>query len=548
MSEIPEKWDLETEVLVIGTGGAGLTAAILAHDHGAGVTVVERSEKVGGTTAWSGGSVWVPCNHHMAEKGFSDTREAALKYCKALAKGRASDELIEAFVDVSPEMLKYMEKNTSVTFVTHKMPDYHPEIEGGAIGRGLGTGLFSINGLGDWLDKLRRSPQVGIPMTFEEVDRWGSVFMKPQNIPWDEIAKRMEDGLVGMGESLIGHLFKACLDRGIEPLLNTRGLELVIQGGRVVGLSGEQQGKKWYARAGKAVILACGGFEWNQELVESFLPGPVTQPNSPRVNEGDGLKMAISVGAQLGNMSETWGFPSLGIPGEEVDGHPWYRAMLLERSSPHCIIVNRQGKRFVNEAACYSDMFRPLWYVDENTLEHVNIPCWHIFDQQFHDKYPMANTIMPGDNIPPWIIQGDTLEELAQKAGIDPGGLKTTCARFNKTAGEGVDHDFNRGKSAYDRYWGDQDHGPNPSLGTIEKPPFYAWECHPGGVGTKGGPKTNTKGQVLHISGRPIPGLYAAGNVMSVVSGPSYWGAGATIGPAMTFGYICGKNAAIEEP
>ena len=177
MTEIPEKWDLDTEVLVVGTGGAGLAAAILAHDCGAKVAVVERSDKVGGTTAWSGGSVWIPCNHHMGEKGFSDSREAALKYSKALAKGQAADELIEAFVDTGPEMLKYMEEHTSVTFVTHRMPDYHPEIEGGAVGRGLGTGLFCINELGNWAEKLRRSPQVGIPMTFEEVDRWGSAFM-----------------------------------------------------------------------------------------------------------------------------------------------------------------------------------------------------------------------------------------------------------------------------------------------------------------------------------------------------------------------------------
>jgi hypothetical protein len=173
------------------------------------------------------------------------------------------------------------------------------------------------------------------------------------------------------------------------------------------------------------------------------------------------------------------------------------------------------------------------------------MPSWHIFDQQFFDKYNML-TIMPGEDVPPWVTRANTLEELAQTVGIDAQGLKETCRRFNKFAEEGVDHDFQRGSSSYDHYWGDKDHLPNPSLGTIEKPPFYAMPNYCGALGTKGGPKINSNGQVLHISGKPIPRLYAAGNVTASVSGPGYWGAGGTIGPAMTFGFICGKNAAQE--
>ena len=192
-------------------------------------------------------------------------------------------------------------------------------------------------------------------------------------------------------------------------------------------------------------------------------------------------------------------------------------------------------------------MVKPLWHVDENTLEYANLPAWFIIDQQYHENY-VFQTIMPGDTVPPWVDQADTLEGLADKVGINAEGFKATVSRFNQFALEGVDYDFQRGKSLFDQYWGDKDHEPNPCLGTIEKPPFYAFQAHVGCLGTKGGPKTNTKGQVLHLNGELIPGLYAAGNAMAGVSGPCYWGGGGTLGPALTFGYICGKNAAERKP
>lgn len=541
----PENWDLETDVIVVGTGAAGLSAAILAHDNGAKVTVLERSDKVGGTTSCSGGLLWVPQNHRMSENGFADSREEALVYCKALTKGRSSDELVERFVDIVPEMALYMEENTPLQLECVPYPDYHPDMAGGHTAeapRSLGPELFDKNELGDSRSNLRLSPFLPIPMTFTELSEWEAM-TKPHQIDFGLMSQRMEAGLSGAGEALMGYLYKGCLDRDIEPVLKTRAIELIVEDGEVIGLLAQPENKALTINAGKGVILACGGFEWSEELKSRFLPGDITHPNTPPFNEGDGLKMAISAGANLGNMSECWGFPSIVIPGEEYDGKPMNRLAFTERALPHCIIVNKSGRRFVNEAAAYNDMFKAFWLLDENSCEYANLPAWHIFDQQFFDRYACMTTL-PGDSVPEYIERADTVENLAQIVGIDPIGLTSTIKRFNQFAEEGVDHDFQRGESYYDQHWGDRDNKPNPNLGVLEKPPFYALRTYTGAIGTKGGPVTDKNAQVVHISGKTIPGLYAAGNAMAGVSGPSYWGGGGTIAPAMVFGYLAGIHAA----
>jgi len=545
MAKKPEKWDLETDVLVVGTGGGALTAAIAAHDMGAKVTVIERSDKVGGTTAISGGGIWVPCNHRMAEKGLSDSRADALKYCKALTKGRAADELVEAYVDTGPEMVKYLEKHTPLEFECASYPDYHPDIEGGHSGeasRTLGALIYNTNELGDSGSNLRPNPIMSLPMNHTEMEKW-TALSKPFAIPFDVIQERMEAGFTGLGGALMAPLYKGCLDRGIEPILNTRGLELVMSKGRAIGLMARQEGRDFHIGTNKGIILGCGGFEWNEALKAQFLPCDITHPNSPPHNEGDGLKMVMAVGADLGNMSENWGFVSIVDPGAEYDGRQLSQACLAERSLPHSIIVNSKGRRFVNEAANYNDMAKPFYIVDPNTCEYTNVPAWIILDQQYFDNYTFMG-ILPGSPVPDYIERADTPEELAQKTGMDPAGLSATIGQFNEYALKGVDPDFQRGKCAYDQYYGDAAHKPNPNMGTIEKPPFYALQVHCGSLGTKGGPKTNTKAQVLHVSGKSIPGLYAVGNMAAGVSGPSYWGGGATIGISMVFGYIAGRHAA----
>ncbi len=534
------KWEREADVVVVGSGGSALTAAILAHDHGAKVLVLEKADKIGGTTAVSGGGVWVPMNHHMKDVGATDSREEALTYCKRLTAGRAPDELVETFVDTAHQMVRYLEEKTPVRFVATTLPDYQAEFPGGKLaGRSLDQEFFAKAELGDWAEKLRPSPLMFVPLTMEEALK---SMGNPASVSMDKVVERMEAGLVGSGNALIGRLLKACLDRGIAILLETPARRLIQEDGRVVGLIAEQGGREVAIRARGGVILACGGFEWNQELWSRFQPTAITHHCSPPQNEGDGLIMAMELGADLGNMSEAWLYPGATIPGEEHEGLPVSRWVIGERTLPHCTVVNRYGQRFTNEGANYNDMSKALYTFDPNRLEFRNLPCWSIMDGQFRRRYPIL-TVMPTDPDPEWLPKANSLRELAQQVGIDPDGLEATIRRFNEFARKGKDEDFGRGESAYERWMGDPN-APHPNLGTIEEPPFYALSIHVAAAGTKGGPRTNTKGQVLDVRGQVIQGLYAAGNAMAGISGPGYYGGGGTIGLGMTWGYICGIHAA----
>jgi succinate dehydrogenase/fumarate reductase flavoprotein subunit len=309
----------------------------------------------------------------------------------------------------------------------------------------------------------------------------------------------------------------------------------------VTGVDAEQGSDVTRINA-RAVVLASGGFEWNPDLWSRFQPGTLAQQCSPPYNEGDALLMAAELGADLANMNEAWLYPGFAIPGEEHEDRPVSRWVIGERTLPHAIVVNRYGRRFTNEGANYNDMAKSLLAFDPSTFEPRNLPCWSVMDSQYRKSYPIM-TVMPRDPDPDWLPKFDTLEALATGLAIDPAGLAATVERFNGFARNQKDQDFGRGESAYERWLGDAN-GPHPCLGTIEEPPFYALPLHLAAAGTKGGPRTNTKGQVLHVRGGVIPGLYAAGNAMAGVSGPGYYGGGGTIGLAMTWGYICGINAA----
>jgi len=544
MSKI-KKWDMETDVLIVGSGGAALTAALTAQDRGARTVVLERTDKVGGTTAVSGGAAWVPANHCMREVGITDTRDEALVYCKSITTGRTEDELLETFVDRGPEMLQYIEKTTSAKWVPMSMPDYHPEHEGGKRGgRAVELGEFKKEVLGEWANKLRESPYLFFPLTNEEIFRTYDAGLKPQNLPIELIEERMDRGLLYQGNALIGYLLKGCLDRNVTIFLETRAYELIRENGRVIGLRAEREGKDFLVKASGGVVLACGGFEWNERLKANFISGSLTHPHTPPFNEGDGLIMAAEVGAELANTSEAWWFPASVVPGEEYEGKRLTHLVFAERLCPHTILVNRYGQRFVNEAANYNDLGKAFSYFDPNAYGYRNLPCWAVFDSQYREKYVVV-TVLPNDPDPEWLVSDETLEGLAQKVGIDPAGLKETVGRFNGFVKEGTDRDFGRGDSYYDRYIGDQE-SLHPNLGTIEKSPFYALPIYSGALGTKGGPRTNKEGRVLNVRGEVIPGLYAAGNAMAQISGPGCHGPGGTIGIGMTWGYMCGINAAEE--
>jgi succinate dehydrogenase/fumarate reductase flavoprotein subunit len=540
-------WDDEADLVVAGTGGGGLTAAIAAHEAGASVIVLEKAALVGGTTAVSGGVVWVPNNPKMKALGLADSRDEAAAYMMRIADGRTTRELTERYLDASLEMIALLEDRTSLRFqAIADYPDYHPEMPGGRRGgRPLDCGLFDTNELGAWSSKLRRNPVNGrSPMTIPEAMGWG-VFWNPMGYDHKLVYERYKKGIVHGGTSLVGKLLQACLARGIEPRLETPARELVLDGsGAVVGVIAERgAGGRLRIRARKGVLLASGGFEWSEELRKAFLPLELTHPLSPPQCEGDGLRMAMAAGAALGNMAEAWWTPAIAIPGETREGKPLYRGDFSVRCLPHSIIVNRYGKRFTTESHNYNDATKPFLHHDPSRYERPNVPAWLVVDQAYVDAYALVTT-PPGKPPADWVIRGETLEELATKAGISAGGLADTVRRFNELAERGVDDDFRRGESAFERYYGDPRHRPNPNLGAIARPPFYALPIHAGAMGTKGGPKVDVDGRVQHVSGHAIPGLYAAGNVMCAVAGHGYAGPGITICTAMTWGYLGARHAA----
>jgi 3-oxosteroid 1-dehydrogenase len=531
------------DVVVVGSGAAGLTAAITAHDRGLKTAVLERTDKFGGATSASGGMVWIPLNHHMKEVDIADSKEEAMTYIRRLSLGRVDEDVMEAFVDSGAAMLKYIEEKTPVRMVPSLMPDYRPDLPGSKPGgRSMCADLFESTRLGEWSEKLRPAPLTFLPITIEELYGKWHAMTNPKKMPWDIITQRRKKNILGCGRALAAALFKGCLDRNIPVFLETRAQTLITQQGQVSGLVAEKNGQKIAIHASRGVILASGGFEWNENFKRQFLPGFLTHNITPPFcGEGDGLKMAMEAGADLCNMTEAWGLVAGQIPGELEEGRPLSYNLVIERSIPHSILVNKNGRRFVNESCNYNDLYRAFNTFNPSTYEYANLPAWLIFDKNYREKY-LCIKVMPHHPDPDWLKRDDTLAGLAGQIGVHAENLENTVLRFNTFAAQGKDPDFLRGDNIYDRYNGDPDHAPNPCLGPIEKPSFYALPVYPGSCGTKGGAKVNPMGQVIGVNSQPIKGLYAAGNVMGGVTGPGYGGAGGTIGPAMTWGYICARN------
>jgi 3-oxosteroid 1-dehydrogenase len=293
------------------------------------------------------------------------------------------------------------------------------------------------------------------------------------------------------------------------------------------------------------VVIATGGFEWNQELVKTFLRGPMTGPVSVPENEGDGLLMAMEVGASLGNMSSAWWMMSVKESSAQGQGtHPHYLLCTSERSRPGSIMVNRSGRRFVNEASNYNALGFALHNFDPGDYGYPNLPYWLIVDNRYTSKYRFF-TGSPGKPLPPYVKTADTLEQLGALLGIDGEALAASAERFNAMVRNGHDDDFGRGDNSNDNFWGDPSFEPPfCTLGVIDEPPFHAVELEAGALGTCGGPRTDADARVLDLDGNPIGGLYACSNAMAGVTAGAYGGAGGTLGPGMTFGFIAGRHAA----
>jgi succinate dehydrogenase/fumarate reductase flavoprotein subunit len=547
MSDVSTEFD----VLVLGTGAAGLTAAVTAAVCGARVAVFEKHERVGGTSAYSGGMIWVPANPYRPPHR-ADSREDALTYLHALSNDMLSDELIEAYVDAGPEMTRFLEEHTPIEWTcVPDFPDFHPEQPGAASkgGRTLECPPYPWGELGEWQDRVQVSPY--FPDTHIAVGETTLGQPVPLEIPPEVRQRRIDNDERGLGLSLIARLLRGCLDRGVPIKTEYRAVELVMEDGRVAGVVFETSAGTEIVHAPN-VVLATGGFEWDEQLRRSFLRGPLTHPVSVPTNTGDSLRMAMRVGAMLGNMREAWWMPVIEVPESVI---PTGRQLLTaERTFPGSIMVNRSGRRFTNEAANYN-AFGAAFHEQDTTLGvYKNLPCWMVFSQRFLDHYGLAGDITGGAGVEKngdrphaqeWIIASDTFLGLAEKLGLPPGSLEATVERFNAHARAGHDPDFHRGDGIFDRWYGDpnrRDGTAAPTLGPIEGGPFYAVEVKSGALGTKGGPLTDAHGAVLHVDGHRIEGLYAAGNAMSSPMGMTYGGAGGTLGPAMIFGYLAGRD------
>ena len=531
------------DVVVLGSGAAALAAAVSASGHGAEtIGVFEKASVIGGTSAMSGGMIWIPENHHMKNKRLNDSREMALEYLGSLSHGRMRTDLLEAYVDVGPTMVQWFENNSEVVFeIVENFPDYHPENPGGnqTGGRSLECPLFPFDELGEWANRISQSRQMSPFLLMNETTLGrGPLDTAPKEV----IKLRSEKNLRGCGQALVGRLVKSCLDRQIVIETEHQADELIIEENNLRGVrfntpSGIRDVET------QSVIIATGGFEWNKNLVNNFVRGPLQRPVSIETNTGDGLKMAMRAGAALGNMQEAWWVPVIDITNDEGATIPWM--VNRERVNPRCIMVNRNGKRFANEASNYNAFGAAFHQLDPGTFEYRNIPAWMIFDQEYLVRYGLCRFRGEGQ-IPDWLTSASTLAELADLIGCDGLGLEETVECWNAQAADLDDGDFHRGKSVNDIHWGDGTKTIAATLGPINKPPYYAVEVRPGALGTKGGPLTNANAQVLDVDGEVIRGLYAAGNAMASAMGMAYGGAGGTLGPCMVFGFIAGKHSAEE--
>ncbi len=533
----------ETDVLIIGAGAAGLAAALAAHEAGARVAVIDKGDRLGGTAAISGGIVWIANNSQMQAAGLADSPEEALAYFGSLDHGEMDPAVLEAFVHEGPVALEFLEQADALQLsILDGYPDYYLDRPGAKPGggRALDNELFDFRTLGDWADKVFNDGMIQRMMLRETPLGGSSGFIDPA-----EMQRRIDDDLRGFGQALVGRLLKACLDRGIEPQLACKGNRLIIEKGRVIGAEFDHEGQRKTIKANRGVILATGGFEWNEQLKTAFLRGPLTAPASPPGNTGDGLKMAMSAGAGLGNMTSAWWVPTLSVEGASWgDGSQRSSPVLIERTLPHTIMVNRAGNRFCNEANNYSSLAGAFHAFDPATYDYPNMPAFLIFDDQYRQRYPLGS-VMPGASLPDWIFRADSLTQLAAAIGVDCDQLNRTVTEFNKHASNAVDPEFGRGQSDYDRFYGDRSRpGAAATLGPLDVGPFYAVELKSGALGTNGGARTNESAQILDVEGEPIPGLFGAGNVISCPTGSVYAGAGGTLGPALTFGYIAGRAAA----
>jgi len=544
----------EFDVVVVGSGAAGMTAALTAAHHGLRVVVIEKTDRFGGSTARSGGGLWLPGNEVLRKAGVRDTPGRARAYLAYVAGDGVTQARQRALLDHGPAMLAFVRASTPVDFAwVPGYADYYPEAPGGlAQGRSIEPVPLDGRVLGAELARLNPAyapAPNGITITQADY-RWLSLGPRHPRamLATAKILGRMartrllRQPMLSLGQALAAGLRAGLLAREVPVWLGTPMTGLRMTDGRVTGVEVTRDGRPALIRAGRGVVLAAGGFEHNEQMRRRYQRQPIGTEwtTGAAGNTGDAITAGDAAGAALDLMDDAWWGPS--IP---LSGGPYF--CLAERSLPGCLLVNGAGQRFVNESAPYVDAVHAMYDGHCDAVPHI--PSWLITDQRYRNSYVFAG-LPPRKPLPRrWYAAGavyraPTVAELADQVGIDPAALAKTVVRFNEFAQAGRDEDFHRGNSAYDRYYSDPRRRPNPCLAPLDTPPFYAVKIVPGDLGTKGGLRTDERARVLRADGTPIAGLYAAGNTSAAVMGHSYAGAGATIGPAMTFGYLAALDLA----
>lgn len=542
--------DAEFDMVIVGSGAAGMTAAMRAAQQGLRVVVIEKGAKFGGSTARSGAGIWIRGNQVLQEAGQVDSFQQALNYLNSVVGTEISLERKTAYLTNGPEMIEFVQQQSPLRFRWMQgYSEYFPENPGGiADGASIEPDLIDGKLLGSELANLNPAYLAMPPglVVFGGEYKWlnlAAVSAKGFSVATNCVARYLDAIAKGqtpltMGQALAAGL-RAGLQRANVPVwLQTPLLELQFNDqGRACGVLVSSQGAKVSIRARKGVLIASGGFEHNLEMRQAYQRQPIgtAWTVGARTNTGDGILAGQRAGAALDLMDDAWWGPVIPLP----EG-PYF--VLAERTLPGSIMVDGQGRRFVNEAVPYTDFVHTMY-------DKGAVPAWMIVDQRYRNRYLFRDKapILPLPQA--WFDSGaafkdNTWEGLAAKIGVPAASLKDTIQRFNTFADAGKDLDFGRGDSAYDRYYTDPAIGPNPALRSLKLAPFYAFKILPGDLGTKGGLRTDARARVLRKDGSVIEGLYAAGNASSSVMGHSYPGAGATIGPAMTFGYVAAGDVA----
>ena len=546
----------EVDVVVVGAGGAGMTAALAAGLRGLETVVVEKSPWFGGSTARSGGGVWIPGNYALQAAGQVEGPDAeqARLYLDSIVGDDVPKVRRDAFLDRGPEVMDFLREHTPLRFAwVPEYSDYHPEAPGGRLrGRSVEPVPMDARSLGDELDRLHPAyTKAPANMIVTQADfRKISLGLRTLRGPltmlrvlltrmWSILRGRK---MYAMGNALAIGLRQGLADAGVPVHYETELTDLLIEDGRVVGVHVVNHGSPTTIRARRGVILGSGGFEKNLEMREKYQPQPtsIDWTTGSVNNTGGGILAGIAAGAQTDLLDDAWWGPTIPLP-----SGPWF--CLAERNLPGSIIVNSAGRRFMNEAMPYVEAVHAIYAGEATGVPHV--PAWMIIDQRYRNRYLFAG-LSPRQPFPGrWYKNGtvkraDSLAGLADEIGVPAETLEETVQRFNGFAASGVDEDFHRGESGYDRYYSDPTVKPNPSLHALDQAPYYAVKIVPGDLGTKGGLVTDERARVLRPDGSVIPGLYAAGNVSSAVMGHTYAGPGATIGPALTFGYLAALDIA----